>query len=393
MRTKELVAGRELKFQSLASRLRQEIISGAWPAATKLPPDVEIVEATGLSLTTVRRAYELLVDEGLVIRRQGAGTFVCPRARHGYSRNGRIGVLVPESDYYFSRVIQGIESTLSSRGFEMIVATSGYDVHREQHEVTSLVEQKADGIIVAPAFSQGRREPNRRQIEVLGASGFPILLLERSFPRLGPVDHLEHVVSDHAGGAFDAVRHLLALGHERIALIVRQSPHTAPGVHAGYHAACDSGSIEPVVIQDDASAWSLGRAHEAVSELLEKRCTAALVFGGQEAVLIQQSASRIGLTVPDDIALISYDDEEAEHAAVPLSAVAPAKFHMGSSATEILLRRIEGGDRAPVHQIRLRPRLIVRESCGAKAPERRSIAHLAEASARFQYGIPQWKPS
>ncbi|UFU05958.1 substrate-binding domain-containing protein [Ruania halotolerans] len=78
------------------------------------------------------------------------------------------------------------------------------------------------------------------------------------------------------------------------------------------------------------------------------------------------AARRRGLRVPEDLALVSYDDELADVADVPLTSVAPAKYRVGKLAAEILLRRITDGDAGPVHQVQLRPRIVIRDSCGAR---------------------------
>jgi DNA-binding LacI/PurR family transcriptional regulator len=181
------------------------------------------------------------------------------------------------------------------------------------------------------------------------------------------------VVSDHPGGAFDAVQHLLGLGHERIALVMRRSAHTAPGVHRGYLTACEVDGLDPVILLDDARRWTAERAGRAVTELRARGCTAALVFGDREAELLASTATRQGIAVPSELALVAYDDELAEQADIPLTAMSPAKHRLGAAAADVMLRRLRDGDRAPIHQTTLRPHLIIRESCGAMALERRRL--------------------
>jgi GntR family transcriptional regulator, arabinose operon transcriptional repressor len=360
---------RALKFEELASQLRSQILSGAWTPGTKLPTENELIQETGLSLTTVRRAYEVLVEEELVARRRGAGTFVSERRAPRESRQGHVGVLIPETALYYAKVLQGLESVLTSRRVSLTLATSNYQEEREREALQSMLADGVRGIIVAPSFRSGQAQENLRRVEALQSLKVPVVLLERSLPELGAADPSEHVVSDHAGGAFDAMQHLLGLGHERIGLVLRRAPHTAPGIRAGYRTACEADGLEQVVIEDEMEAWKAGRADSALTELLDHSCTAALVFGDREAALLEAAASRRGLAVPGDLAVVSYDDELTELAAVPLSAMSPAKFHLGATAAEVMLRRLENGRSSPVLQIKLRPALVIRESCGASAFE------------------------
>lgn len=358
---------RGLKFEELASQLRSQILSGAWTPGTKLPTENELIQETGLSLTTVRRAYEALVAEELVTRRRGAGSFVAERRPARETRQGRVGILIPETALYYAKVLQGLESTLAARRVSLSLATSSYEEQREREALQSMLADGVQGIIVAPTFRAGWESENLRRVEALQALKVPIVLLERSLPELGAADPSEHVVSDHAGGAFDAMQHLLGLGHERIGLVLRRAPHTAPGIRAGYRTACEADGLDQVVIAEEMEAWDAERADRALAELRAHDCTAALVFGDREAALIESAASRQGLEVPGQLALVSYDDELAEIAEVPLTAMSPAKFHLGATAAEVMLRRLENGRSSPVLQIKLRPHLVVRDSCGASA--------------------------
>lgn len=358
---------RGLKFEELASQLRSQILSGAWTPGTKLPTENELIQETGLSLTTVRRAYEALVAEELVTRRRGAGSFVAERRPARETRQGRVGILIPETALYYAKVLQGLESTLAARRVSLTLATSNYEEEREREALQSMLADGVRGIIVAPTFRAGRERENLRRVEALQSLKVPVVLLERSLPELGAADPSEHVVSDHAGGAFDAMQHLLGLGHERIGLVLRRAPHTAPGIRAGYRTACEADGLEQVVIAEEMEAWDAERADRALAELRAHDCTAALVFGDREAALIEAAASRRGLDVPGQLAVVSYDDELAEIAEVPLTAMSPAKFHLGAAAAEVMLRRLENGRSSPVLQLKLRPHLVVRDSCGASA--------------------------
>ena len=355
---------KELKFQALAGDLRRGILAGTWAVGAKLPTEAQLAAETGMSLTTVRRAYEELEQSQLVVRRQGAGSFVAERQPARRRSRFTVGVLLPDTQLYYPRVLQGIEETLSAQDVSLHLATYNYEPEREDSSIQFLIDAGVDGLILVPTLT-GISDPQQR-VRELTSLNVPVVLLERSLMDLGPGDRTEHVCSDHQGGAYDAVAHLQGLGHQHIALLTRSNTPTEPSIVAGYERAAADMGFEPLVLQAPKSGWEAGAAEELLQQLIAAGATAALVFGDREAALLEAAARRAGVSIPGDLALVSYDDELADLAEVPLTAVSPAKHRMGRMASEILLRRLVEGDDCPIHQLRLRPRLVVRDSCGTK---------------------------
>ncbi|AKU16384.1 GntR family transcriptional regulator [Luteipulveratus mongoliensis] len=355
---------RELKFRSLAGELRRGILAGEWVPGAKLPTEKELVTRSGLSLTTVRRAFDELAEQGLVVRRQGAGTFVAERTTPPRVRR-TVGVLVPSTTQYYPSVLAGIESALSAASARLVLACSQYDGAREDTDIASLLDSDVDGLLLAPTLHD-IEDPQRRVAELMQLQ-VPVVLLERRPLDAGTEDRSEHVCTDHAGGAMDAVQHLVDLGHTRIGLVCRSPNPTGDQVLRGYREALARLSL-PELGETFTTyhAWAGPEADQAIASLREAGATAALAFGDREAAFLEGAASRAGVRIPEDLAIVSYDDETADIAAVPLTAVSPPKFRIGETAVGVLLRRITEGDACPVQQIRLRPRIVVRESCGAQ---------------------------
>lgn len=358
-------AARDLKFQALAGDLRRGILAGDWAPGSKLPTESQLAKDTGLSLTTVRRAFDELVQQGLVDRRQGAGSFVQSLESRTQTLRRRVGVLVPSAQQYYPRVLAGIEEALSSAGAGMQLSTYHYDEDEEHRDLQFLLDSEVDGLLIVPTLV-GLDDPQARVDELMSLP-VPTVLVERHVIGGGAADRSEFVCSDHAGGAYDAVRHLHRLGHTRIALVARSANPTVGSVTTGFEAAVSDLGLER---QEHLSApkaeWTDDLAVDMVERLVAAKVSAALVFGDREATLVARAVGQQGLRVPNDLALVSYDDETADLAEVPLTAVAPPKFRVGRMAAEVLLRRLTEGDACPIHQVKLRPRIVVRASCGAR---------------------------
>ncbi|GAA1354068.1 GntR family transcriptional regulator [Streptomyces beijiangensis] len=356
-------SARELKFRRLAGELRRNVIDGTWPPGSKLPTEQALSTETGLSITTVRRAYEELVDQGLVVRRQGAGTFVAAEVAPNPQGQRVVGVLVPDTVLYYPRAIQGIEQALSQAHARLVLASSHYEREAEDAAITQLLASGVHGLLLVPTLHE-LADPTARAAHLLSLP-VPVVLVERRFAAAGPADATEHVCTDHEGGAYDAVRHLRDLGHVRIGLVLRTDGPPAAPITSGFERALADFALPWIPRQQDRrDAWDAERADLAVAGLRAEGVTAVLCFGDREASLLLGAARRSGVTVPDDLAIIAYDNEYADVAEVPLTAVSPPKFRLGQLAAQVLLQRMEHGAGFPIHQIHLRPRLIVRASCG-----------------------------
>lgn len=354
----------DLKFRSLADELRRDILAAVWAPGAKLPTDQEMRRHTGLALSTVRRAYQLLEGEGLVERRQGAGTFVTTKPPRPPAGRITIGVLVPVTQLYYGKVLNGIETELTAARAGLRFATYHYDAATEDARIADLIEAGVDGLVLVPTLLPGAA--GTRRLAELRALPVPVVLLERSLSRDDPGQASEYVCSDHAGGANDAVGHLVALGHTRIALLARRDAATCAGVQRGYRHALKRFGLHGLELVHNNDDWP-GQLHLVLAELRSAGCTAALVFGDREATLLLETVRQAGLRVPEDLALVSYDDEFADIAPVPLTAVSPPKRRLGQTAAQVVLRRVHEGANGPVEQIMLRPSLAVRASCGARS--------------------------
>ncbi|MGH8877251.1 MAG: LacI family DNA-binding transcriptional regulator [Stackebrandtia sp.] len=357
---------RELKFRRLAAQLRAELRSGVIAPESKLPTEQELAARHGVSMTTVRRALNELADDGLVVRRQGAGTFAAPTGRGPDGTGPLVGVLVPDTTLYYPRVIEGIEDALSAADARLMLASSRYSVSEEDKAIARLIDSGVEGLLAVPTLI-GRDDP-AAVLARLSTLPVPVVLVER---RLDPglLDVSEHVCTDHTTGGFLAVRHLHELGHRRIAVAVRaDAPTTAP-VLRGVGRALDeygahAGQPHAVPRED----WNPAVAAQLVAAITAAEATAVVCFGDREAAALVAAARRAGLDVPGDLAVVAYDDEIADLAEVPLTAVSPPKAHLGRVAAELLLRRLAEPD-LPPHQIRLRPDIVIRDSCGANGED------------------------
>jgi GntR family transcriptional regulator of arabinose operon len=358
--------GRDLKSQRLAAHLREAITSRAYPPGGRLPTEQEIAAANTVSLTTVRRAMEKLAAEGLVIRRQGSGTYVAhqPTAAHRPAGRTAVGVVVPDTTRYFPRVLEGIEETLTRAGVRLMLACSRYDVAADERAVADLLSAGVAGLLLVPTLIE--RSDSTAYVAQLNQAAVPVVFVERGLDPSGPSDDSEYVRTDHEAGGYQAVAHLAGLGHTRLGLVLRGGSPTSKPVAAGFlRATAELGVQVADQLAVPSTGWQPGHADPALRALVDSGATGVVCLGDREATMLVAAARRAGVGVPDQLAVVAYDDDIADLADVPLTAVSPPRYHLGRLASELLLRRL-AEPALPRHQVRLRPSIVVRESCGAK---------------------------
>lgn len=358
------------KYLHVANQLRVKIENGLWVPGTQLPVERELADTLSVSINTVRRAVGELVAEGIVQRRQGAGTFVTPvadpPAESAGASGGRrlVGVLVPSTTYYYPRVVDGIQRVLRDAGVGVVLASSKYDLGVEQDELRAMRDSGVQGLLLVPNLHI-MSDP-QGYVDGLRDLPLPYVLVERKPPAPEPDDPTPYVGTDHSGGVCLALRHLRGLGHQRVGHLGRSRTGTSALVAQGFD---DAAALLGLDVVDGAVArrevWAAAEIAAYVRSCAAAGVTAVFCHGDRDAAALVVEARRQGLTVPDDLAVVAYDDEVAEVGDVPLTAVSPPKSEVGALAAQLLLRRMEEGDDALCHRVEIQPRLVVRASCGA----------------------------
>ncbi|MER5352176.1 substrate-binding domain-containing protein [Kitasatospora sp. NPDC002551] len=326
----------------------------------------ELAERLALPAVTVRRDVAALADAGLLRRSHGSVSWAAAAPQSGPARGEApsLGLLVPAVGQYFDEVIAGARAAAAQAGAHLVLGISSYEASADQVQVEQLLKSGVKGLLLAPNWTPADTPGRGDWVEDLPV---PAVLVERRPAPGSPAEELDSVASDHRHGVLLAVRHLAGLGHGSVALVARRDTWTAHEIRRGYAESCELLGLpaEPVIdiVNPVADA-------EAVADALTEACArgvqAALVHNDQDAIQLLPLLRVRGIQVPDQLAVVSYDDVLAALGAPPLTAVAPPKRAVGSEAVALLLRRLGGDDPFPVHHLLLLPRLTVRESCGAR---------------------------
>jgi DNA-binding LacI/PurR family transcriptional regulator len=275
-------------------------------------------------------------------------------------RTGLIGLVIPEiHSPYFGELAGLVVEAAQRRSWIVLIDQTAGDAERERRLIQGVGGQVVDGLLMSP-WSVTPAELRAH------ATDTPLVLLGERDPE-GLTDH---VVVDNVAAAAEATAHLLGLGRRRIAAIGLQ-PHLDNGTArqrlAGYRQALVRAGLSP----DPALEIAVPSLHRvdgarAMQHLLDRGAPPDAVFGFSDELALGalRTALSSGLRVPDDLALIGFDDiEDGRYAAPSLTTISPDKAQIAERALQCLADRIYSPDRqVPPHRIVIPHHLVPRES-------------------------------
>ena len=316
----------------------------------------------GVSTATVSRALSgaAAVRPGVVAAIQAAAEalgYVPNRiARSLRVRRTRLaGVLIPDiQNPFFTAVVRGVEDVLQAEGWTLLLGNSDDHPERECAYLATLRAEGAAGMVIVPG--QGATA-----YRSLVRAGLALVAIDRAPKGLG----VDQVTVANRAGAEQAVRHLLALGYGAIAFVGGpEGLSTAEERQAGCLDALRAHGREPLAVEHGDFRPAGGRA---AAERLLARCRPRALFVANDlmALGVYEALRGHGLRVPDDVAVVGFDDAPwAPWLAPPLTTVAQPAYELGRAAGSLLLERVRQPARTHARVV-LEPQLVVRASCGA----------------------------
>jgi LacI family transcriptional regulator len=275
-----------------------------------------------------------------------------------------IGLVIPDiTNPFFPEVARGIEDGAQAAGYNVFLCNTNWEVGRELQYLDLLIEKRVDGILIAPILARVSR------MEGAWQSRIPVVYVSKA-----PRDSANsHVVIDDVRGAFLATQHLIESGYRSIGFIGAPEQLMFEG-HApaaderlkGYKLALHTSGLEEEPRFICFGDFKRESGYNIIQRWIEAGSYPRAVFGENDllALGVMQGAKEKGLSVPRDLAVVGFDDIPlAGFPEIQLTTVFQPKYEMGKIAVEILLERINRGDRqGPNRHVILEPRLIQRAS-------------------------------
>ena len=347
------------KYIEIADWLRNNILDGTFQAGERLITEHNLCEKFGISRHTARSAVSVLEREGLVVRRQGDGTYIHLGLN---TKRKNIGVLLTDPNCYtFPNMISGLNEVLSSQGHRITLALSQNKVEIERAQLLSLQAANIDGLIVE-AVQSTFANPSLEIYKDFFARNIPVIFVNCYYPRLD----CNYIVNDDVEGGSIATSYLIDQGHHKIGGIFKLDSLQGSLRYEGfvnklYEQNLTLDEARVIWYSDESldylfSAEQLSLLTEALSG-----CTAVLCYNDRVAHKLIEASPKLGFRIPQDLSIASFDNSIVSRMAIPsITSVTHPGAEMGRLAASTLLKMIEN----PNHKIQhvYQPTLVIRDS-------------------------------
>jgi LacI family transcriptional regulator len=336
----------------------------------------DVAKLAGVSTSTTARA---LSGEGYVaaevrerVRAIAEEVGYVPHAMASNLRKQQsrsVGVIVSDlRNAFYADLAAGVGRRASERGYTMVLVDDHGSVEAEKEAVKAFVGMRVAGVVVTPVSAAPSAYLLRQNT--------PVVEADRTFSQ-GACDA---VLVDNVGASRRMAGHLISLGHRRIAMLIDETHWTTGSDRvAGYRQALEESGIpfDPTLLVS--AGWDAGRARRATIDLLSRRDHPTAVFSANNLIAegVWRAARDLGLRVPDDLSIVSFDDAPWMSMVVPgLTAVAQDTVALGEVAMDRLLSRIDTPD-APPTTLVLEADIQARGSTAAPKPAGKKSARTA----------------
>ncbi len=351
------------KYMDIVDWAAGQIASGAFLPGDRFLSESALGERFGFSRQTVRRALEVLEQRGQIARVQGSGTYIAggwPSAKrspgNGGSMPATVGVVsLHLDDYIYPGIIRGIEGVLTAGGYGVLLASTQNEVAGEGRALQRMLANNLAGLIIEPTKS-GLPCVNEEHYRAIAQRGIPFVFTDSRYQEVDA----PFVALDDVAVGYVATKHLIDLGHRRVAGVFTHSNRPGQLRYRGYMKALEDHGLP---LREDMVHWF---CHEDMEETLQggrlwnclAQSTAVVCYNDMSALMLIDLLRSRGRRVPEDLSVVAVDNTELARVSDLTSVVHPGE-RLGEAAAKLLIAMIGG---AEGRTILFPPQLVARGS-------------------------------
>lgn len=303
----------------------------------RIPSESEFSRLLDVSSITVRKALSELVNEGVIYRVRGKGSFVASQAAIPDKNSNLVAFVISGIDLYdssYMQIMRGIQSFLGKHGCKLIIEFVENDFEQERELVLELIQTELRGILIYSSNPEAAKDYLRE----IRKKAIPFVMLDRS-PSGYPVNV---VTCNNHDGAYEAVEYLIKQGHRHIGFAAYDY-HLSPEIdrYNGYRNAMSDASLPA---PESLSFLAKELDYAALAELIRSgELTALFCANDRRALEAIEQLTALGIRIPEQVSLIGFDDfESSKFAKVALSTVKQYFDVLGYESAKLLYEITEG---------------------------------------------------
>ncbi len=349
------------KYKVLADRLRASFSKS--PPGTRLPTEWELAETYQISRQTVRKALDMLYQDGLIERRQGSGTYLCQQPPKG-SRN--IAVITSfVDDYIFPVILHDVQTVFDENGYSPLIFATENQMHKERQILQRLLSENIAAVLVEGSKT-ALPNPNLDLYAKLSAQNIPVVFLHSAYTGLSGAIC---IADDNYGGGYTLTKYLYQKGHHTIAGIFKSDDIQGHERFRGYASALRDRGLDIIDAHclwydtDDRVQMIQDKNPAYLNQFIQTafpRCTAVICYNDEIAYYLIRQLLAAGYQVPQDIAVVSFDNSYfSDLSEVRITSLAHRPERIGKIAAQKVVSLLAG---KPARPIQAGWELVVKQS-------------------------------
>jgi len=368
-------------YQQIVDDIKTQIRSGALHVDESVGSHSELSHNYGVSLITVKKALNELINLKYLYSRVGKGTYVSSNTEEiDFSAQLTIGLVLRDlKSPFFSRIVESVEKYASEIGCNLLVSTSSNSRDKETQQIKNYINLGVSGLIL-PSITHDTHAS--KLVRELHSDNFPYVVVAYSEDK-----KINYIGVNHEKGASIATEHLISLGYKRIGYInseigyklgevrkkgfLRALEHNGQIFNEDFHYRL----VQRGGWHDYESGYDIAKYFISQAD----RPDAIFAYNDLAALGFEKGILENGLSVPDDVAIVGFDNiKRGVIAPVPLTTIHQPANEVGRLAIKMILKKIRG--EVVKNRIILKPELVIRESCGAQIKRKKYKKILSTTS-------------
>ena len=318
------------KYEAVAQAIKTDIENGVYTEGQAIPTEELLTAQYDVSRQTIRKALALLVEDDLIIKRQGSGSVVRPKRLN--PRTGKIAVVATYiSDYIFPSQLRAVDEVLSENKYTAVLSATRNRVCNERAILEEILKNPVDGILIEGTKS-AMPNPNFDLYEKLIGMGIPVVFFNGYYPTLSA----------------ELVRHLIDRGHTKIAGYFKSDDIQGHQRYSGFISELFRSGL---IIPDENVFWYTTETKEKLfddpEEVLKRLGdnTAVVCYNDEVAFGLVKCLLSAGRRVPEDVAVVSFDNSNLSWISqVPITSLSYEDRNIGRIAAQKLVDILDGRD-------------------------------------------------